>query len=441
MAMPHSRIFDATNGAACWDLADLTSHDAQGPSHRLDHVRVLMYSHDTFGLGHLRRCRAIAHALVDYFKGVHVLIVSGSPIAGAFEFQARVDFVKIPSVIKLFHGEYTSLDSDIDITETLELREKIIQHTAQSFEPDIFIVDKEPLGLRGELERTLVFLKSRGCLLVLGLREVLDSPELLSAEWARKDVVQKMDALYDDIWVYGPADFWNPLTGLDVSASLRSRLSFTGYLRRGVPTTHAVGTHQHDTGALPAILVTAGGGGDGASLMRQVLAAFELDATLDRPTVLVLGPFMSWEERDELHRRAARHRHVSIIDFDNRLETLLHEAVAVVGMGGYNTFCEILSFDKPALIVPRVLPRREQWIRAHRAMELGIVEMLEPDAADDPRQMAAALHRLPSRPKPSRTSYRPALDGLATICEFVGAYIRQSQLPSLKLVEGKAAPP
>ena len=53
-----------------------------------------MYSHDTFGLGHLRRCRTIAHALVDNFKGVHVLIISGSPIAGAFEYSARVDFVR-----------------------------------------------------------------------------------------------------------------------------------------------------------------------------------------------------------------------------------------------------------------------------------------------------------------------------------------------------------
>ena len=29
------------------------------------HKRVLIYSHDSFGLGHLRRCRAIAHSLVD----------------------------------------------------------------------------------------------------------------------------------------------------------------------------------------------------------------------------------------------------------------------------------------------------------------------------------------------------------------------------------------
>ena len=67
----------------------------------LSGAKILMYSHDTFGLGHLRRCRTIAHSLVENYSGLSVLIISGSAIAGAFDFRARVDFVKIPSVIKL----------------------------------------------------------------------------------------------------------------------------------------------------------------------------------------------------------------------------------------------------------------------------------------------------------------------------------------------------
>ena len=60
---------------------------------RLEHARILMYSHDTFGLGHLRRCRTIAHSLVENYRGLSVLIVSGSTIAGAFDYRVRVDFV------------------------------------------------------------------------------------------------------------------------------------------------------------------------------------------------------------------------------------------------------------------------------------------------------------------------------------------------------------
>src|SRR3982751_6781877 len=113
--------------------------------------RLLVYSHDSFGLGHLRRCRAIAHHLVQRYDRLSVLILSGSPIIGSFDFRSRVDFVRVPGVIKLRSGEYVSLNLHIDIEETLAMRSSIIRHTADIFDPDMLIVDKEPLGLRGEM--------------------------------------------------------------------------------------------------------------------------------------------------------------------------------------------------------------------------------------------------------------------------------------------------
>ena len=147
--------------------------------------RVLIYSHDSFGLGHLRRCRAIANALVEHHPGMSVLILSGSPIIGSFDFRSRVDFVRIPGVIKLRNGEYTSLSLKLDIEHTLAMRASIIRHTADVFDPDIFLVDKEPLGLRGEVGDTLAMLHNRGTPLVLGLRDVMDEPALLAPEWER----------------------------------------------------------------------------------------------------------------------------------------------------------------------------------------------------------------------------------------------------------------
>ena len=122
---------------------------------RLDNARILIYSHDSFGLGHLRRCRAIAHAIVDRYKGVSVLILSGSPIIGSFDYLPRVDFVRIPGVIKLHNGEYQSLGLHIALDQTMAMRAAIIRQTAESFRPDLFLVDKEPLGLNGEVAPTL----------------------------------------------------------------------------------------------------------------------------------------------------------------------------------------------------------------------------------------------------------------------------------------------
>ena len=238
---------------------------------RMDGVRVLIYSHDTFGLGHLRRCRTIAHALVEKYKGLSVLILSGSPIIGSFDFRARVDFVRIPGVIKLYNGEYTSLGLHLDLSQTMAIRASIIRHTAEIFAPDLFIVDKEPLGLRGELQETLSIMKSRGTTLVLGLRDIMDEPTLLRREWKSRNLLPVLEGLYDEIWVYGHHEFWDPLAEMDIPASVREKMTYTGYLRRTVPKATklppAINLDQ------PYLLVTAGGGGDGDQMMDWVLRA------------------------------------------------------------------------------------------------------------------------------------------------------------------------
>ncbi|MEM6388196.1 MAG: glycosyltransferase, partial [Pseudomonadota bacterium] len=328
----------------------------------------------------MRRSRAIAHALVDRFKGLNILILSGSQIAGAFDFKARVDFVKVPSVIKLYSGEYTSVSDHIDIADTLEMRESLIEKTAKIFNPDMFIVDKEPMGLKGEIEDTLRQVRKRGCKTVLGLRDVMDAPHLLEEEWRKKEVMEKIAALYDDIWIYGPADFYNPLTGLDVPQAVTQRLGYTGFLQRDMPATEKAMPVEIAPGT---ILVTAGGGGDGADIMSMVLAACEYDATLTTPMLLVCGPFMAAEQRDAIHARAAKFAHLEVLDFDNTMEAILERVSAVVGMCGYNTYCEILSFDKPTLFVPRTHPRQEQLIRATRSAELGLTQVIDADTAQD----------------------------------------------------------
>ena len=399
---------------------------------RLEHVRILMYSHDTFGLGHLRRCREIAHSLVERFKGLHILIISGSPIAGAFDFRARVDFVKIPSVIKLHNGEYTSIDQHIDIQEILDMRMSMIRNTAESFKPDIFIADKEPLGLRGELEAVLTDLKSRDCTMVLGLRDVMDSPPLLRNEWKRSDMLSKIEQFYDEIWVYGPESFWNPLTGLKANERLLKRLTYTGFLDRSVPQSYSSNDEKPD----PYILITTGGGGDGARLLRQVLNAYESGRSIPRDAIMVLGPFMPTDDREEIFNRAGMLDNVKVIEFDNRIEKLIADCDAFVGMCGYNTFCELLAFDKPALIVPRVRPREEQFVRAKRAEELGLIDMLLPLDADDPKKMTDALLQLIERAPPSHAKQEGMLEGLDNIAKRVEDIIIMRKRPALSVVRG-----
>ncbi len=389
-------------------------------------ARILMYSHDTFGLGHLRRARAIAHALVEGYSNLSVLILSGSPLIGSFDFKARVDFVRVPGVIKLRNGAYTPLGLHIELDATMALRSSIMKHTAEVFAPDIFIVDKEPWGLRGELKDTLPLLKARGTRLILGLRDVLDEGRALQKEWTRKDAFQALP-LYDEIWAYGQDGVCDPLAGLDLPKGTDEKVCFTGYLPRPLPQYTQPEVWPEITRG-EYLLVTPGGGGDGAGLVDWVLAAYERSGADLLPALVVYGPFLPPDVRERFEARAAAIPNMQTLVFDARIEHFMAKSSGVVAMGGYNTFCEILSNNRPALLVPRLEPRAEQAIRARRAELMGFCHTLIDTeqiggAARDPAVMADALRILPRSPQPSAALTPGALAGFETIRDQIEPFI------------------
>jgi len=392
--------------------------------------RVLIYSHDTFGLGHIRRCRAIANALIASFPHISVIIVSGSSVISSFQFGDGIDYVRIPGIEKQSDGRYEPHHLNLDLGDTLRLRTDLIKQTVLSFDPDVVIVDKEPVGLRGELKPSLEILRRRGARIVLGLRDVLDDPATLLEEWRHSGALEALDTIYDDIFVYGLEDIYQPLTGLPDQQRFADKIRYVGYLKRAVPSPMPPNRYPRIT-KQPFVLVTPGGGGDGAGVIDWVISAYEADPTIALPALIVFGPFMSREKRKDFAERIARNPKLEGLGFEPRLELLMNRAHCVVAMGGYNTFCEILSFDKPALIVPRVKPRLEQAIRAQRADELRLVEMLcDPsqtgDGERDPLVMARALQALAKRPPPSQAFMPDLLEGLPAISRALADDLSQT---------------
>jgi predicted glycosyltransferase len=389
-------------------------------------LRILIYSHDTFGLGHLRRSRAIANAIVEEQPDASVVIISGSPVIGNFEFGSGVDYIRIPGVTKLPDGDYRCLNLNVSLDEAVGLRQSLILQAAKSLRPDVFIVDKEPTGFRGEVLPALDYLRDSGCRLVLGIRDVMDEPALLVPEWERKEAKQALIRYYDDIWVYGLKDIYQPLAALDLPAKVEERITYTGYLRREVPPTPSLTRYPKIT-KQPFILVTTGGGGDGDDLIDWVISAYEADASIEMPALVLFGPFIDRDKRRSFVERIARQPKLDVLSFDNKIEHLMQKAEAIVAMGGYNTFCEALSFDKRTLIVPRTKPRLEQYIRAVEAERLGLVRMLsdykEPRT---PERMAAALRVLSSQPRPSDVVVPGLLDGLDRVQERLKALTQPS---------------
>jgi predicted glycosyltransferase len=329
--------------------------------------KILMYSHDTYGLGHIRRTMAIA----SHLRAPHtnILILTGSPIVGRFALPDQIDFVRIPGMIKKTNEEYLPLSIKINPQHALDIRKNIIKTTAKTFQPNLFIVDKEPLGLKREILPTLRWLRRSlpSTRTILGLRDIMDDASIIRKDWSEKGVYQVMDELYNEIWVYGIREFYDPIREYSIPESISRKMTFTGYIARKVPGKAAASRikekYVHKDGK-KLVVVTTGGGGDGYAMMDMFLSMLESET---RPpsfkSVLITGPFMPKKESDEIIARAKK-LGLRTWRFYRGMEEILAAADLVVSMGGYNTVCEVLTQRTVSLIIPRETPRKEQLIRA-----------------------------------------------------------------------------
>ncbi len=340
---------------------------------------ILMYSHDTYGLGHIRRTMAIANHLRD--ANTNVLILTGSPIAGRFQFPQHVDFVRIPGMIKKSNDDYQSFSIRIHPEKALSIRTNIILATARTFQPNLFIVDKEPLGLKREVLPTLEWLKSESpsTMTVLGLRDILDDAAVIRNDWREKNVYTYLDRLYDEIWVYGNRDIYDPTEMYAIPEQIHNRIQYTGYIPRkkiSARTRNAVRKKYRVSDDDRFILVTTGGGGDGLEVIEHYLAMHDhFPTSLPFKSIIITGPFMPKSIREAFAKRAKKYN-IKTLPFHPRMEELMSAADLVVCMGGYNTICEILTQHTPALIIPRETPRKEQLIRAIRLKEEGLLDFI-----------------------------------------------------------------
>lgn len=331
---------------------------------------ILMYSHDTYGLGHIRRTMAIARHLVG--PQVNILIITGSPIVGRFSFPEGVDFVRIPGMIKKSNTVYIPHSIKVDPKKAISIRKKIITATAKAFDPDLFVVDKVPVGLKGEVLPVLRWFKKcrPDTRIVLGLRDILDDAKSTRAEWKKKKFYDVLRDLYSEVWVYGERSMFDPVTEYGFPEDVAEKCRFTGYIPRRVPKLRS-GRRKEKS-----VVVTIGGGGDGYPVLDTYLRMLEQNGTVHFKTLMITGPFLPGERLDSLAHRA-RKLNVRIVPFVKNIEKKLASADLVIGMCGYNTMCEILSLKKPALVIPRDTPRREQLIRAEVFKKHGLIDFIE----------------------------------------------------------------
>ncbi len=382
-------------------------------------MRLLVYSHDTFGLGNIRRMLAICEHLLSEIEELSILLLSGSPMLHGFRLPQGLDYIKLPC---LNRGETDNLAVKYlgtDIDETVKMRADLILSAAVNYKPDLVLVDKKPYGIKNELAPTLDYLQAKlpQTHFVLLLRDILDTPAKTIAQWHKDGYYEAIQRFYHLLLIVGMPEVFNLPQEYQFPAAVIQKTRFCGYIRKP-PGRKQPDTIRDELQLTPddkLVLVTPGGGEDGFQLIDTYLASLKLLRDKQHiKSLIICGPQMPTQHRQALYQTAKNYPQVQMGEFTDDLMSYVAVADVVVSMAGYNTICEILSASKPAVIVPRTKPSQEQFMRSQRMYQLGCFETIHPDELT-PAILMQKVQKQLANPQINNNVELGGLDGISTI--------------------------
>jgi predicted glycosyltransferase/nucleoside-diphosphate-sugar epimerase len=387
--------------------------------------QLVLYSHDTYGLGHLRRNTAIAHALLRRSPDLQITLISGSPVAREWPLPFGVDVVALPSVVKVGPEEYRPAEHR-SMSGLRAERGGIIASTLLRLRPDVFLVDHAPLGMKGELRLALQMAREElhETRVILGLRDILDDPEIVRRDWADHGVYDVLAGSYDEILVYGARELFDVIRLYQLPQSIGAKTRFSGYVGNDPSLESAIPASDVWTGTRTPgtrrILVMGGGGGDAAPLLLATIEAWEsLRHLLVGEAVLVVGPLMGRPDRTAVETRAGGVKGIKVIPASKNMLSLVGAADLVVSMGGYNSVVETVAAQRPLVICPRTTPRVEQLLRAEIMQRLGLAQVARLDQGGSAAIADAMVAALRAGPTPTERWRAVDLRGAERVADIL----------------------
>lgn len=387
--------------------------------------RIAVFTHDAYGLGHVRRSTRILRAIAVREPRASLLLITGAPATRLLgDLPANADVVKIPTIITSGTEGTRPAGLQLGAAEIASMRSEITLRTLEVFDADVLLVDNFPLGTRSELLPVLRNVRRRGCRTALGLRDIVDPPEKVRRDWSRDGVYEVVERYYDRVLVYGVREMLDAVEAYGLNDSIARKLSYCGFVSDSEVQAPDPESLQRDVGLKPGyMLATVGGGGDGRPLLEAFVDA--LDEFPDRDALIVTGEFMSPEDRAAVTQAVSHRERVVIREHASNMPSLIAAAGLVVAMGGYNTSAEIIAAGSRAVIVPRTWRAgehaargktgadAEQQVRAAGLARMGLVTAFEGNELSGPA-LAQAMKRALGMPRLNGEK-KLALDGAANV--------------------------
>ncbi len=372
--------------------------------------RILYYTHNSIGIGHVFRARAIISAIQRQRPDIDFLVLSGTSVPHIL-LREGIEVIKLPGIEKMVTDRRTDgCDQplfrprhlrNMPLDGVMRLRRKIIAESFRWFQPDVAMVEHYMGGLLGEMTAVLKknhrtspagFVSvalSRGIMGLLG--EILTT----SGPPRPESMMKYFDYVYfleDGAAMERGGSYGKLKIPTDTHLACLGRI--TDKCREELPGRDEV-LRRFRLPDKPIVLLSLSRHGHVADLCIQLLEVFRRNGIdRDHQVIFVIDPYLAKEalEKVQRHPLAAP---VRFLPFFYPLIDIIQASDLVVCRAGYNTINELLLTGVKALVIPEAHPSGEQEARV-QTIPLGNIAVLgEEEVLREPP--AAAVRELIAR--------------------------------------------
>ena len=336
--------------------------------------KILFYCQHSLGMGHLVRSLALAGSLSEKFR---VILLNGGRLPSKMRVPSAVEIINLPPLGFDEDNQLVSRDHRRNVERAQSLRENIILETYRKEKPQVVLIELYPFGRKkfaNELAPLLEAAKG-SAKIVCSLRDILVGQR---KDQARHDerAIETANRFFDAILVHSDADFAKLEESFQTNLPLKVPIFYTGF----VAPKAQISNETKQPKRPKQIIVSAGGGMVGESLLRTAIEAHEiLSRRMKIETTIVAGWFLPESDWSNLHDLAKDLKGVHLRRFVPNLRGKMSCADVSISQCGYNTALDVLLSGVAALVVPfgDGNGEDEQTKRALSLEKLGALRILE----------------------------------------------------------------